>query len=426
MSPLFIHAPCQITNHGRNSSLSSTKGHARTPSTDHFMFPDRANTAAERRRRESLDIISPERMLVQQSSMHVHQHLESRQERHNRTRKLSSTETVYPSTDAAKKVLQSQRAANPNHRRAPTSHTSRRSRSHEGIQKMSSDRSIRSRVSFDSTRSRGSQRTIRSDLGYGSDDGYSTGINDPSFGITNEVCPMGEPVEMIGLGRKKPKHRVFQANMLKPALRSPTKLASRRTVDETNSGASWSERPDKPLPSRPISYVGPVMGSFSSLRDGIRSNIGTRSRYPSHEVHPRNYRSETGSDLPTKAHKPRASAHARSSSQPTGLGLRSLFSNISLSDQSFFTSTPFSSRHSLITPADDLLDYLRLAKVPLWDRWPGRGAKSGFWAMGTRKGQEEMSWEWHRRLEETDQARNSRALVNWKQKTGWQRDILDC
>ncbi|OWZ29368.1 hypothetical protein C347_05241 [Cryptococcus neoformans AD2-60a] len=148
---------------------------------------------------------------------------------------------------------------------------------------MSSDRSIRSRVSFDSTRSRGSQRTIRSDLGYESDDGYSTGINDPSFGITNGVGPTGEPVEMIGLGRKKPKHRVFQANMLKPALRSPTKLASRRTVDETNSGASWSERSDKPSPSRPMSYVGPVMGSFSSLRDGIRSNTGTRSCYPSHE-----------------------------------------------------------------------------------------------------------------------------------------------
>lgn len=409
--------------HGRNSSLYSTKGHSSTPSTDHLMVPVRADTATERHRRESIDTISRERMQLQQTPMNAHQHLESPQERHNRRRKLSSTETVYPSSDAAKKALQSQRAANPNHRRVPTPHTSRRSRSHERmIQKMSSDRSIRSRVSFDSTRSRGT----RSNLEYESDDGYSTGIDDSSLGIINGIGPTGEPVEVIGLGKKKPKHRVFQANMLKPALRSSTKLASRSTVNETNSGTSWGERSDKPLPSRPVSYVGPVMGSLSSLRDDTRNNTGSRSRHPSHEANPINHHSERRSDPPTKTHNPRALTHARSSSQPTGLGLRSLFSNISLTNQSPSTFTLLSSRHSFITPAEDLLDYLRLAKIPSWDRWPGRGAKNGFWIIGARKGWEEMSWEWHRRLEETERARNTRVLVSWEQKTEWQRDIIDC
>lgn len=150
-------------SHGRNSTLSLTKGHARNPSTDHLMVPDRGDTAIESRRRESLDTIGRERMQMQQTPMHARRLLESRQERHNRMRKLSSTETVYPSSDTAKQALQSQRAANLNHHRAPTPHTIRRTRSHEQmIQKMSSNRSISSKVSFDSARSRGSQRTLRS------------------------------------------------------------------------------------------------------------------------------------------------------------------------------------------------------------------------------------------------------------------------
>lgn len=31
-----------------------------------------------------------------------------------------------------------------------------------------------------------------------------------------------------------------------------------------------------------------------------------------------------------------------------------------------------------MTPADNLLDYLRLAKVPSWDRRPGRGGEVVF------------------------------------------------
>lgn len=366
-------------------------------------------------------------MQMQQTPVHAHRLLESRQERHNRMRKLSSTETVYPSPDAAKQALQSQRAANPNHHRAPTPHTIRRTRSHEQmIQKMSSNRSICSKVSFDSTRSRGSQRTIRSNLGYESDDGYSTGIDDPSFQITNGIGLTGESVKVLGLNRKMPRHRVFQANMLKPALQSSTKLASRSAVKDNNSSASYNERPDKPLPSRSASHVGPVMGSFNSLRDGTRSNTGLRSRHTSHESVSGNYQSESGFDHPPKAHKPRASTHTRSSSQPIGLGLRSLFSNLSLTNPSPSTSIVFPSRHSFMTPADNLLDYLRLAKVPSWDRWPGRGKKSGFWTVGTRKGWEDMSWEWHRRLEEAGHARNGRVLIIWEQKEGWQRDIIDC
>ncbi|KIR81293.1 hypothetical protein I306_01526 [Cryptococcus gattii EJB2] len=244
------------------------------------------------------------------------------------------------------------------------------------IQKMSSNRSICSKVSFDSTRSRGSQRTIRSNLGYESDDGYSTGIDDPSFQITNGIGLTGESVKVLGLDRKMPRHRVFQANMLKPALRSSTKLASRSAVKDNNSSASYNERPDKPLPSRPASHVGPVMGSFNSLRNGTRSNTGLRSRHTSHESDSGNYQSESGFDHPLKGHKPRTSTHTRSSSQPIGLRLRSLFSNLSLTNPSPSTSIVFHSRHSFMTPADNLLDYLRLAKVPSWDRWPGRGKKS--------------------------------------------------
>lgn len=366
-------------------------------------------------------------MQMLQTPVHAHRLLESRQERHNRMRKLFSTETVYPSPDAAKQALQSQRAANPNHHRAPTPHTIRRTRSHEQmIQKMSSNRSICSKVSFDSTRSRGSQRTIRSNLGYESDDGYSTGIDDPSFQITNGIGLTGESVKVLGLDRKMPRHRVFQANMLKPALRSSTKLASRSAVKDNNSSASYNERPDKPLPSRPASHVGPVMGSFNSLRNGTRSNTGLRSRHTSHESDSGNYQSESRFDHPLKAHKPRTSTHTRSSSQPIGLRLRSLFSDLSLTNPSPSTSIVFHSRHSFMTPADNLLDYLRLAKVPSWDRWPGRGKKSGFWTVGTRKGWEDMSWEWHRRLEEAGHAPNGRVLIIWEQKEGWQRDIIDC
>lgn len=414
-------------SHGRNSTLSLTKGHARNPSTDHLMVPDRGDTAIESRRRESLDTIGRERMQMQQTPMHAHRLLESRQERHNRMRKLSSTETVYPSSDAAKQALQSQRAANLNHHRAPTPHTIRRTRSHEQmIQKMSSNRSISSKVSFDSARSRGSQRTLRSNPGYESDDGYSTGIDSPSFQITNGIGLTGESVKMLGLDRKMPRHRVFQANMLKPALRSSTKLASRTAVKDKNSSASYNERPDKPLPSRPTSHVEPVMGSFNSQRGSTRCNTGLQPRHTSQESDSDIYQSESGFDPPPKAHKPRASAHTRSSSQPIGLGLRSLFSNLSLTNPSISTSIPFPSRHSFMTPADNLLDYLRLAKVPTWDRWPGRGGKSGFWTVGIRKGWEDMSWEWHRRFEEADWARDSLVLISWEQKEGWQRDIIDC
>lgn len=190
------------------------------------------------------------------------------------------------------------------------------------IQKISSNRSIRSKVSFNSTRSRGSQRTLRSNPGYESDDGYSTSIDEPSFQITNGIGLTGESVKVLGFDRKMPRHRVFQANMLKPALRSSAKLASRSAVEDNNSSASYNERPDKPLPSRPASHVGPAMGSFNGLRDGTRSNTGLRSRHTSHESDSGNYQSESGFDPPPKAHKPRASTNTRSSSQPIGRGLR--------------------------------------------------------------------------------------------------------
>lgn len=85
-----------------------------------------------------------------------------------------------------------------------------------------------------------------------------------AFQIMNGIGVTGESVKVLGLDRKMARHRVFQANMLKPALQTCTKLASRGAVEDNNSSASYNGTPDKPLPSQPASHVGPAMGSSTA------------------------------------------------------------------------------------------------------------------------------------------------------------------
>ncbi|WVQ84617.1 hypothetical protein IAT38_006772 [Cryptococcus sp. DSM 104549] len=530
------HHPHQHEHHDGAPAApgASWPGHGRTLSTDHLMVPDRADTAPERRRRESLDL-PPPRMIPAAPAPAPHNpprthshpqpypqpsstpithpptthhprpaptaaptptptHQQPREPRRpdtrdphtprarptplvepERMRKLSSTEILYPSPEAAKRAFDAQRAANPNPpRRRPTPHTSRAGR-RNSVRRIESDRSIRSRVSFDSTRSRGSGRI--SDGGYESD-GFSdvgeVGL-DPSFGSTNGIGPAGEAIEVIGLGRKKPRHRTFQAAMLKPALRSSSSVNSRAEMrDGAGAGLSGLDGgmgQEKPLPSRPMSYIDPVIGTFSQLLGGASRPARTRGQ--SHQPTPSGSAVGMGFDsrqqpFPqshTQQQQPqppttRVRSHSRSMSQPGpapagttggggggggGLGLRSLFSNLSVTDSHSHTGNPpapppgpAAHTRPRITPADDLLDYLRFADVPVWDMWPGGVGKTpstgGIWGMGMGmgmsgggrgKGLEGMSWEWHRRADLAEGGIFRRTLVEWESKRGWQRHVLE-
>nr|XP_031861741.1 uncharacterized protein CI109_002974 [Kwoniella shandongensis]KAA5528813.1 hypothetical protein CI109_002974 [Kwoniella shandongensis] len=475
------------TRHTRSSSNATIPiiknpghGHGRSPSAELLMVPERMDTAKERKRRDSADTlrrkgtpgplesvtrtphpahtprlaVTPATPLVAPvDSIILSPREETSADRHDRTRKLSNTETFYPSPEIAKEIFRAERASNPTHRRAPTPYNSARRRtgssgsgSVSSVQRMNSDRSIRSRVSFDSTRSRGSQRTFQSDnedepsrpadgRGPMADNGW-----EPHFGSTTGIGPAGEAIEVIGLGRKKPRHRTFQAAMLKPALRSTSRLSKRHSHSHNQEYAALDqEGGEKPLPSRPMSYVGPIVNTISrfasqggSTRGSVnRTHARHASQQPMSTTH--NDALNVGFDgLGMSPHEGNSRSRGGSSN-----GFRSLFSSLSLNDPNPHhnllpappsTTTSLSRNRSRksktyqpITPPDDLYNYLRLAEVSAWDRWPvsgpGQKATRSIWGgsiTSKTKGFEAMGWEWFRRLEAAEVGREVRRLGSWE------------
>lgn len=274
-----------------------------------------------------------------------------------RVRGISYTETMYPDVDTAKRAFEQERnQAIMN--RAPTPFIRGRDgddEEEEGeivVARKASNRTLRSRVSFDSTRSRRSVRTIhdpRTDAELG-DDG-PIGPWKPGFGARNGIGPGGEAYEVIGLGRKSPRHRKLHAQMLKPAIKSASRLPSRSNLRDREDGPSHSHshdhrRPsrsrrdrDKPLPSRPQSYFNPVFGNiFQSTTNVSRLHPGPASPtspqfqsqvQPIHHSHSQNQ---------SRTHRHNRSA---STSNPSALPFRSLFSSMSIDP------TPSSSRQNL-------------------------------------------------------------------------------
>ncbi|WVF72990.1 hypothetical protein IAT40_007808 [Kwoniella sp. CBS 6097] len=503
------------SKHTRSSSTASNRpaagGHARTPSADHLIVPARLDTAPQRKRQESLDTLgrqthahslatpTPLRLQTQTQApirppSREHSHplparkqsrelprtlkprshtlpaptAETREERHSRMRKLSSREMLYPNPDAAKQAFQAQRAAHPppSHRRPPTPHTSFR-RASRSIKKVDSDHSIRSRVSFDSTRSRRSDNSNRSrrsqktDDSGGSDDETIGDDWEPHFRMNTSVGPAGEAIEVIGLGRKTPRHRTFNTGLLKPALRSTSRVNSRVNLREDGGMTPTPERNgkrEKPLPSRPMSYVASIGGTFSRLAPSSHK----RNRHASHQPNPSSSSYQDESLLGASASVlSRSGSRATQHSQNANpAGLRSLFSSLSIGNgnhnrhettSSFDNSNNNSSRlgssqdlhqpssiapsrasrRHPIVPADDLYLYLKLAEVCSWDRWPiptapGQG-KRGIWGGRTSLSFDELGWEWHRRLSAAEEARMAgRMLGTWENAgRSWERGVLD-
>jgi hypothetical protein len=372
-----------------------------------------------------------------------------------RVRGITYTETMYPDVDTAKRAFEQERNEAIRNR-APTPYIRGGDDDDDDdsatvVSRKASNRTLKSRVSFESTRSRRSIRTIqdpRVDAELG-DDG-PIGAWEPGFGARNGIGPGGESYEVIGLGRKSPRHRKLHAQMLKPALKSTSRVASRNDLREEGrsnshdnhrrSSRSRRDR-DKPLPSRPQSYFNPVFGNiFQST-----TNVSRLHTHPQHgqmsspPVSPQ-FNPHPQSQAPNAA---RTHRHSRSAStshaNPSALPFRSLFSSMSIDPASSFRPNLQHSQSSRrdrnrqrhpIEPAEDLFGYLLLATVPSWRDWPASGPTSrhsGFWNASRSKGYESMGWEWRRKQQLAEMNRMTRGLRNWEGADKyWDRKIMEC
>lgn len=399
-------------------------------------------------------------------SRHTHHHTRHQNEAHihthtpkvKRVRGISYTETMYPDVDTAKRAFEQERnQAIMN--RAPTPFIRGGDDDDDGdgeeaaMTRKASSRTLRSRVSFDSTRSRRSVRTIhdpRMDAELGDD--TPIGAWEPGFGARNGIGPGGEAYEVIGLGRKSPRHRKLHAQMLKPAIKSASRLPSRSNLREREDGPSHSHsnpydhrRPsrsrrdrDKPLPSRPQSYFNPVFGNiFQSTTNVSRLHTGPNSpTSPQFQSqfqpvsHSQNH-SHTQNHNQSRTHRHNRSA---SISNPSALPFRLLFSSMSIDptlSSSRQTPRPGNQqRREPLDPAEDLYAYLLLAIVPSWRNWPASGPQSrqsGFWNANRAKGYESMGWEWRRRQQLAEMNRTTRGLRAWDGADKyWDNKIIEC
>ena len=363
-----------MTSRGRRSLTPTSVVRERERSGRHT----RGEAGPDRARTPSNDRHQPRRT-------YSHDHPKYREEdipapKPRRLRKLSSTETFYPSPEAAQNAFAAERAGRAPHRRPSTPYTRRAD---------SSD-SLRSRVSFDSIGSHNRR-----------ENSTAMGPGEPHFGSSRGIGPAGEAIEVIGLGRKEPRHRKFAAGMLKPALRSGSRredLLSAMGARDSRSRRVNQTRNEKPLPSRPVTYLSPVVNSL------FRSNS---SRHTNEHV---------GASHNTLSRP----SHSRSRSQPTILG--SLFSSLALNP-----SPAGSFRQA--QPSDDLFTYLRIAECPAWTDWPSTGRDERRGIFGSRaKGFESMGREWGRRLQAAEAGRmEGRALRGWEAAgRRWEERIHDC
>lgn len=290
-------------------------------------------------------------------------------------RRMSPTEMIYPDPGTAQQVFETERANNPLHRRVPTPHVSRRGRQRSN--------SVGTAVSEES------EMTIGA-----SSDAATVGPFEPHFGAARGIGRPADAVEVIGLGRKEPRHRKYAPHLLKPALRTGP---SRERLHHSR---------DKPLPNRPGSYTVPD-GSASGFMHVTQNPIRGHSR-------------------------------SQSTSATQSTGLRGLFSALTI-DPRTGPRPPFSRRGSsrqidLVAPAADLFTYLRIVELPPWTQWSGerdarRSATAlGFFGQSRSKGFDAMPWAWHKRMEVAEQGRQAgRVLVSWEA-TGrhWEKKILEC
>lgn len=387
----------------KHSATRMAEGHAHTRSTEH---PPGQSLEASR------EVMSP---------------------RPKRLRGLFSTETLYADVDTAKRAFEEERINKAIRDRAPTPFH-RSNGSEETIHRRASNRSLRSRVSFDSTRSRRSTRTIQDLHEEALEwDAATVGPWEPTFGGRHGLGPAGEAYEVIGLGRKSPRHRKFHSYMLKPAMKSASRRASRIDMrtdphhypDNHGRGHHHRPRQDKPLPSRPLSYVAPAFGQLLSSTATLSRQLLPLPSTPTHnQVHTS------------------VNAHTRSMSalNPSSAAFRSLLSSLAIDPSTSSSSRqrlPLAQnqngsrgRHDLLVPAEDLFAYLHLATLPSWRDWPASGPppRHGTLFSGSRsKGFESMGWEWRRRLQLTEAARPTRGLRVWDGvDKHWEKKILEC
>jgi hypothetical protein len=137
----------------------------------------------------------------------------------------------------------------------------------------------------------------------------------------------------------------------------------------------------------------------------------------------------TSRPAPLSRTQSRSSVYSSSTVEQRANPISNLFSSLSLGTP----SPSYRRSHELITPADNLNEYLRLAGVPAWDRWP-EGADDTKWAMfggGSAHAawkNTSVGWEWMRRLEDTENERmRGRALKVWEGPDRyWEKEIIDC
>lgn len=387
---------------------------------------------------------------------HIHAPTPTRQKR---VRGLfTQEETLYADVDTAKRAFESERINRDLRARAPTPYH-RSSGSDETLHRVDSRRSLKHRVSFESLRSQHpvwaaqdlddeSEQPPRSDRAV-------LGAWEPSFGARNGIGPAGESYEVLGLGRKSPRHRKFQPHMLKSAIKPASRNASRTDLRQDyhhhphahggHGGPGPSYRPpsrlrrDKPLPSRPLSYVPPALGNFFSST----ANLSRQMLAPEPTLHRRSSHIHPASS--TRAHASSPVHRPQFSSDPTSATLRSLFNSLNLD------SNPSSSRRRLIDfhnnnnsnnnngsrsqrdlliPAEDLFSYLHLATVKSWQDWPASGPPSRYSTLlraSRPKGLENMGWEWRRRLQLAEANRHTRGLRSWDGVDKyWDKKIMEC
>jgi hypothetical protein len=382
-----------------------------------------------------------------------------------RVKGVSYTEIMYPDVDTAKEAFdQERREALRN--RAPTPFLRDQrddededdddDRAQAPVSRRGSNRTLRSRVSFDSTRSRRSGRTMQEmQSEFGSEDEGTIGAWEPGFGARDGIGSPSRGYEVFGLGRKKARHRKIHATMLKPALKSST---SRIRIDL--GGGSSLQRPgppqhdhvhharhhsheqnlprirrDKPLPSRPQSFINPIFGNiFQSTANISQSRPRPHDRDPGPSV--------STSHLPLRdphphlhASRPQSQAGNRnaryfSAIAPSAVPFRSLFSSMTLDPSSSRLSRQQSQQSQrLLEPAEDLYGYLHLCRVPSWPDWPicGPTKSGGFWNTGRSKGFEQTGWEWRRRQQMAEANRMMRGLRSWEgADKNWDRRIMEC
>ena len=325
----------------------------------------------------------------------------------NPERQLSSRETIFPSPDAPRALFaEERRRRDPNwqaaceaiRQRPGTPYRARVSIPHHRPRSSQSDRSARVRTPHFET-------DDEEDYDYRSDEATVGPLHgyQPHFGSSRGIGEGTSAYEVVGLGRKKPRHRDYHADLLKPAMR--------------------------PYPS-------PKFGGWPNST-GLSANYNKPLPVPQSLPHNR----------PTN---PVPSRRARTTHSISNL--RSLFSNVPLNPATIGQTRSSKgipdpprltrSRHSKpdwISPAEDLYTYLRVADIPAWTSWPDpdsrkpashvlRLAFSNDLFSSRQKGFSDMPEEWFKRLEAADLQRHAgRALRSWQSAgEGWETRTMEC